>query len=131
MAPGVRVYAAEVETQAPFTAALAHGEPTTIDSSPSFVDGIGGRNVFPEMWPLAHKLLAGSVVASVTEVAAAIRLLVERNHVVAEGAGAAPVAAALNRKIEAKTIVCVVSGGNIDLDVLAAILRGEVPTKAH
>jgi threonine dehydratase len=130
-APGVRVYAAEVETQAPFTAALANRRPTTIAPSPSFVDGIGGKNVFPEMWPLARELLAGSVVASVAEVAAAVRLLAERNRVVAEGAGAAPVAAALHRPIEAKTIVCVVSGGNIDNEVLATILRGEIPVKEH
>jgi threonine dehydratase len=129
--PSVRVYAAEVETAAPFTAALAHGEPTAIASTPSFVDGIGGKNVFAEMWPLARELLTGSVVASVAEVAAAVRLLAERNRVVAEGAGAAPVAAALNRPIEAKTIVCVISGGNIDSDVLATILRGEIPIKEH
>ena len=131
MKPEVRVYAAEVETAAPFAASLAQGSPATIDSTPSFVDGIGGKGVFAEMWPLTSQLLAGSLVVSLAEVAATIRLLAERNRVVAEGAGAAPVAAALNRAIDAKTIVCVVSGGNIDLEVLATILRGEVPTKEH
>jgi threonine dehydratase len=129
--PDVRVYAAEVETSAPFTAALAQGKPTTISSTPSFVDGIGGKSVFAEIWPLAHDLLAGSLVASVAEIAAAVRLLVERNRVVAEGAGAAPLAAALNRTIDARTIVCVISGGNIDSDTLATILRGEIPIKEH
>jgi threonine dehydratase len=129
--PDVRVYAAEVETSAPFTAALARGQPTTISSTSSFVDGIGGKNVFAEMWPSARELLAGSLVASVAEVAEAVRLLLERNRVVAEGAGATPVAAALNRTVDAHTIVCVVSGGNIDLDTLATILRGEVPIKEH
>jgi len=129
--PDVRVYAAEVETSAPFAAALAHGTPTTISSTPSFVDGIGGKTVFAEIWPLANELLAGSLVASVAEVAAAVRLLVERNRVVAEGAGAAPVAAALNRTVDAKTIVCVISGGNIDSDTLATILHGEIPIKEH
>jgi threonine dehydratase len=129
--PDVRVFAAEVETAAPFSAALAEGKPMTISSSASFVDGIGGKNVFAEMWPLARELLAGSLVASVAEVAAAVRLLVERNRVVAEGAGAAPVAAAVNRSVDAKTIVCVISGGNIDSDTLATILRGEVPIKEH
>lgn len=62
--PSARVYAAEVETFAPFMAALARGQPTAIPPSPSFVDGIGGRSVFAEMWPLARELLAGSVVAS-------------------------------------------------------------------
>jgi threonine dehydratase len=129
--PDVRVYAAEVATAAPFNAALAAGQPTTISSTASFVDGIGGKNVFDEMWPMARELLAGSLVASVEQVAAAVRLLAERNRVVAEGAGAAPVAAALNRTIEAKTIVCVISGGNIDSDTLATILRGEIPIKEH
>jgi threonine dehydratase len=129
--PDVRVYAAEVATAAPFSAALAAGKPTTIPSTASFVDGIGGKNVFDEMWPMARELLAGSLVASVEQVAAAVRLLAERNRVVAEGAGAAPVAAALNRTIDAKTIVCVISGGNIDSDTLATILRGEIPIKEH
>jgi threonine dehydratase len=129
--PDIRVYAAEVDTAAPFTAALAAGEPTTIATTPSFVDGIGGKGVSAEMWPLARELLAGSVTASVAEIAAAVRLLVERNRVVAEGAGAAPVAAAVRGAVDAKTIVCIISGGNIDTSVLATILRGEVPTKEH
>jgi threonine dehydratase len=129
--PDVRVYAAEVETSAPLTAAIAQGKPTDLSSTASFVDGIGGKSVFAEMWPLARELLHGSLVASVAEIAAAIRLLIERNRVVAEGAGAAPVAAALNGTVGAQTIVCVVSGGNIDNDTLATILRGEVPTKEH
>jgi threonine dehydratase len=129
--PDVRVYAAEVATAAPLSAALAEGKPTTISSTPSFVDGIGGKGVFADMWPMARELLAGSLVVSVEEVAAAVRLLAERNRVVAEGAGAAPVAAALNRTIDAKTIVCIISGGNIDSDTLATILRGEIPIKEH
>jgi len=126
----VRVYAAEVDTAAPFAASLAARHPVTIEAEPSFVDGIGGKGVFAEMWPLTSSLLAGSLVASVAETAAAIRLLAERNRVVAEGAGGASVAAALNRSIEAKTIVCVISGGNINLDALAAILCGEIPPPA-
>ena len=129
--PAVRVYAAEVETSAPLAAALAEGRPTPISSTPSFVDGIGGKSVFAEMWPMAHELLAGSVVSSVVQIADAVRLLAERNRVVAEGAGAASVAAALQGSIDAKTIVCVISGGNIDSDVLATILRGEFPSKEH
>jgi len=125
--PGVRVYAAEVETAAPFAASLAAGHPTSVEATASFVDGIGGKGVFEEMWPLASRLLAGSLVASVDEVADAVRLLAARNRVVAEGAGAASVAAAMNRPIPARTVACVVSGGNIDLEVLAAILRGETP----
>jgi threonine dehydratase len=129
--PDVRVYAAEVETAAPLAAALAQGNPTNLSPTASFVDGIGGKSVFAEMWPLARELLNGSLVASVAQIAAAVRLLIERNRVVAEGAGAAPVAAALNRTLDAQTIVCVVSGGNIDNDTLGTILRGEIPTREH
>jgi len=78
------------------------------------------------MWPLVRKLLDGSIVVSLAEVADAVRLLLERNRVVAEGAGAASVAAAL-RAQDAGTIVCVVSGGNIDAAKLTNILQGEVP----
>ena len=122
--PGTRVYACEVSTAAPFSASLAAGSPQTIEYTPSFIDGIGGRTMLAEMWPLASKLLAGSIVVSPDEAAAALRLIVERNHVVAEGAGAVPVAAALSGKAGSGTIACVVSGGNIDPATLARILSG-------
>lgn len=126
-APNARVYACEVATAAPLAASLDAGEPLTVDYTPSFVDGIGGKSVLAEMWPLAHRLLAGSLVVSLDRVAAAVRLLAERCRVIAEGAGAASVAAALSGRAEARKIVCVVSGGNIDARKLAAILRGEIP----
>ncbi len=125
--PQARVYACEVETAAPLDASLRAGRPQPIEHRPSFADGIGGRSVLEEMWPLARTLLAGSRVVSVAEIAAAVRLLVERNRVVAEGAGAAPVAAALKGVEGARTIVCLVSGGNIDTARLVRILQGEVP----
>jgi threonine dehydratase len=78
------------------------------------------------MWPLARDLLAGSTVSTLAEVAAAIRLLVERTRVVAEGAGATPVAAALAGRGGGGRVACVVSGGNLDLRRLAGILRDEV-----
>ncbi len=123
---GVRIYACEVETAAPFAASLAAGCPREISYTPSFVDGIGGKSVLPEMWPLACSLLDGSLVVSLAEVAAAIRLLVERNRVIAEGAGAVSVAAALSGKVGSGKIVCVVSGGNIDSAKLIKILAGEL-----
>jgi len=129
--PDVRVYAAEVESAAPFSASLAAGKATSVSPTPSFVDGIGGKAVFDEMWPLARELLEGSLVVSLAEVAGAVRLLAERSRVVAEGAGATAVAAALSGSIDAKSIVCVVSGGNIDSDILATILRGDIPSKEH
>jgi threonine dehydratase len=124
--PDTRVYAAEVQTAAPFSASLAAGAPQNIQYTPSFVDGIGSGGVLVEMWPLVSQLLAGSLVVSLAEVAAAVRLLVERNRVVAEGAGATSVAAALAGKAGGGKVVCVVSGGNIDADKLAKILKGEI-----
>lgn len=125
--PEVRVYAAEVETAAPLAASLAAGSPQSVTYTPSFVDGMGGKSVLGEMWPLARALLAGSIVVSLAEVAAAVKLLVERNRVVAEGAGAAACAAALTGKAGGGKIVCIVSGGNIDSAKLACILGGGIP----
>ena len=122
LAPRAKVYACEVATAAPLAAALAAGEPVVIDRTPSFIDGIGGRGVLPEMWPFVSTLLAGSLVTTVDEVAAAVRLLAQRARVVAEGAGAASVAAAVAGKGGTGRVVCVVSGGNIDVDVLSALL---------
>jgi threonine dehydratase len=125
--PAARVYASELEGRAPFAASLAAGHATTIDYTASFVDGIGGKSVLDEIWPLAKDVLAGSLTATLRQVADAVRLLVERARVVAEGAGAAPVAAALAHDIGARKIVCVISGGNIDTKKLATILGGDIP----
>ena len=125
--PGTRLYACEVETAAPLAAALAAGAPRPIEYLKSFVDGIGGPFVLEEMWPLARRLLDGSLVVRLAEVAAAIRTLAERNRVVAEGAGATPVAATLAGHAGGGKIVCVVSGGNIDAAKLATILGGGIP----
>lgn len=126
--PSARIFACEVDTAAPFSAALAAGRPVPIEHRQSFVDGIGAGSVLPEMWPLASRVLAGSLVVTLPEVAAAIALLAGRARVIAEGAGAAAVAAALRPGRDLRgPIACVVSGGNIDPEKLAAILRGEVP----
>lgn len=122
--PAVKTYACEVATAAPLAASLAAGKPVAVEYTPSFVDGIGAKGLLPEMWPLATSLLSGSLVVSLAEVTAAVRLLVERARVVAEGAGAVPVAAALSGRVGPGKVVCVVSGGNIDADRLAAILAG-------
>jgi threonine dehydratase len=124
--PDVKVYACEVETSAAFAAALAAGKPTKIDYKASFVDGIGSSAVLEEMWPLARRLLDGSLVSTLTEVAEAIRTLAERQRVIAEGAGAAPVAAALAGKAPGRKIACVVSGGNIDFEKLMKIFGKEL-----
>ena len=125
--PDIRIYAVEPETAAPLAASFAAGKAMEIKRVPSFVDGIGGRSVLPEIWSLVGKLLNGSIVCSLKEIASAVRLLVERNRIVAEGAGGASVAAALTGKAGPGKTVCVVSGGNIDTTKLTKILSGQVP----
>ena len=127
LAPNARVFGCEVETATPLTAALAAGAPARVERSPSFVDGIGGMGVLAEMWPLVSTLLDGALVSSVSDIADAVRLLAERARVVAEGAGAAALAAARRHGVSGK-VVCVVSGGNIDRATLSTILDGRVPT---
>ena len=121
--PDTRIYAVEVETAAPLAASLAAGRPVEVEYQPSFVDGIGGKGVLPNMWELARGLLDGSLLVSLDEVRDAIRLLAERQRVIAEGAGAAAVAAALAGRAGGGKVVCVVSGGNIDRQALAGILQ--------
>ncbi len=122
--PSCRVLAVEVETGAPLSASLAAGRPATVDYTPSFVDGIGSKTVFASMLERAQRLLGGSVVVSLDEVAAAVRLLATRVHVVAEGAGAAALAAALSGRAGTGRMACIVSGGSIDAGTLAKILTG-------
>ena len=124
--PPCRIYAAEVATAAPLAASLAAGAPTECDYQPSWVDGIGARAVFPQMFERARDLIDGSLVADLDSVAEALRLLITRNHIVAEGAGACPVACALAGKAGPGKIVCIVSGGNIDPSKLAQILSNEI-----
>jgi len=108
-------------------AALAAGEPTEVDYRPSFVDGAGSRSVLASMWPRVSALVDGAFTATLEETAAAVRLLAERTRVVAEGAGALAPAAALAGKAGGGRVVCVVSGGNIDVSVLVPILEGRTP----
>ena len=98
-----------------------------INYQASFVDGIGAGGLLEEMWPLTRRILAGSRVVSVEETAAALRLLLERNRILAEGAGAAALAAALKGGARDGKTVCVISGGNIDSSKVVQILQGQVP----
>ncbi len=114
--PGAKVYGAEPETAAPLARSFAAGSAQDFPGwTASFVDGCGGKSVFPRMWALAHHVLAGSIVTTLEETRHAMKLVAERNHVIAEGAGACAVAAALTGKCGSGKVVAVVSGGNIDL----------------
>jgi threonine dehydratase len=127
MSPDTGVHAVEPETGAPLRESFAAGEAQTVDYQASFVDGSGSPALLPKMWKLARGVLDGATAVSLDETAAAIRQLVERNRVVAEGAGALALAAALAEKGGSGNVVCVVSGGNIDPAKLAAILNGRTP----
>ncbi len=128
--PACRIFTAEVATAAPFAASLAAGAPTEIDYQPSWVDGIGAKAVFPQMFERARTLVDGALVADLDSTAAALRLLVTHNHIVAEGAGACPVACALTHGGTGK-IACIISGGNIDVSKLTYVLSERVATEGH
>jgi threonine dehydratase len=125
--PDTKIYACEVSTAAPVAPSFAAGSPQEVEYTASFVDGMGGPRVLPDMWPLVSRLLDGSLVVELEEIAAAIRILAERNRIIAEGAGASPVAAALAGKAGTGKVVCVISGGNLDTAKLITILQGGMP----
>jgi threonine dehydratase len=122
VAPNARVFGCEVETATPLQSALEAKQPVIVERTPSFVDGIGGRGVLDEVWPLVSSLIDGALVSSLAETRNAVRLLADRARIVVEGAGAASVAPALAERAGRGKIACVVSGGNLDLSVLAEIL---------
>ena len=124
--PECKIFAAEVATAAPLAASLNAGAPVEVDYQPSWVDGIGAKAVFPQMFERARQLIDGSLVANLNSVAEALRLLITHNRVVAEGASACPVACALSGKAGSGKIVCIVSGGNIDFSKLSRILNNEL-----
>jgi threonine dehydratase len=117
--PDATIYAAEPETAAPLATSFARGEASTFEAwQPSFVDGAGGRSVLPGMWPLLREWVSDSLVVSLDDAARAMKLVADRVHVIAEGAAACAVAAALTPEFARhghRKVIAVVSGGNIDL----------------
>jgi threonine dehydratase len=122
--PETKIYAAEPATGAALSAALAAGEPTDVEYQPSFVDGAGSRRVLDSMWPRVAPLVDGAFAIPIVDAAAAVRTLAERVRVIAEGAGALALAAALAGRAGPGKVVCIVSGGNINLAKLAEIVLG-------
>jgi len=113
--PDVKVWGAEPETAAPAALSFARGSPQQFERIPSFVDGAGGQSVFPRMWERMKPVVDGVFVVTLEETKHAMRLMAEKTRVIAEGAGALSVAAALTGKAGQGPIVAIVSGGNIDL----------------
>ncbi|MBA2642509.1 MAG: pyridoxal-phosphate dependent enzyme [Actinobacteria bacterium] len=128
VSPVTKIYVCEPDTGAPVTAAIANGgEARPVEFTPSFVDGAGSGSLLPDMWERARPLIAGSFAISLEDTTAAMRVLLQRARIVAEGAAALPVAAALSGAAGSGRVVCIVSGGNIDSARLAQILAGNVP----
>jgi threonine dehydratase len=120
--PETRVYAAEPVTASPLSASFAAGRPVTFEGwTSSFVDGAGGKSVLATMWPLLSRL-TGAIVVSLEDVAAAMRLTAERARVVAEGAAACAIAAAISGRAGHGNVVAVASGGNIDAAKFASLI---------
>jgi threonine dehydratase len=127
MKPAVKIYAAEPETAAPLHLSFLKGSAQRFPGwKPSWVDGCGGQTVLPGMWPLARRLLAGSIVMSLEESRRAMSIVAARNHIVCEGAAACAVAAGLSGKAGSGKIVCIVSGGNIDLSKFSELVAAPV-----
>ncbi len=128
VSPNTKIYVCEPETGAPVAAAIANdGVPTPVEFAPSFVDGAGSGSLLTDMWELARPLVSDAFPISLEAVAATVKLLAERGRIVAEGAAALPVAAALAGAVGNGRVVCIVSGGNIDPRRLAEILAGRIP----
>ncbi len=124
--PQTKIFTAEPATGAALVAALSSGSPVDVEYQPSFVDGSGSRRVLDTMWGPVSELVDAAFAVPIEEVAAAVRLLAERVHVIAEGAGALALAAALSGRAGDGKVVCIVSGGNIDFAKLAEILAAPV-----
>src|SRR5215210_6308225 len=121
--PEIKVWGAEPETAAPATRSFAQGSPQVFEEwETSFVDGAGGRSVFPRMWERMRPVVDGSFSVTLEETRRAMRLMAEKARVISEGAGALPLALALTGKVGQGPIVCIVSGGNLDLKKFAELI---------
>ena len=121
--PVVRVIGAEPETASPYAFSLAQGGPSKFpDWEASFVDGAGGQSVTQRMWDRMQAVVDGSIVVTLDQVREAMRLMAEKARIVSEGAGALALAAALTGEAGEGPIVCVVSGGNIDLAKFSSLI---------
>jgi threonine dehydratase len=125
--PEVKIIACELASAHPLRSAFDAGVPTPTAHDAGFVSGAGYGSVLPEMWPLLRAMIDDVVTVPLAQVAQTIKLLAENNRIMAEGAGALSVAAALAAQYSASNVCAVVSGGTIDSDMFSAILRGQMP----
>lgn len=121
--PAIKVWGAEPETAAPAALSFEKRSPQVFTEwKASFVDGAGGKSVFPRMWDRMKPLVDGVIVVSLDETRQAMRIMAEKARVIAEGAGALGLAAALTGKAGRGPIVAIVSGGNIDLEKFSELI---------
>ncbi|XP_066921929.1 L-threonine ammonia-lyase-like [Clytia hemisphaerica] len=126
--PNVKCYACEVDVAAPLYISLRKGVPSKVDEwQRTYIDGMNGKEMFPCMWKMATNLVQDSILVNTDQISSALRLMLNKNKILAEGAGAATVAAAMSEKVPEGKIVCVISGGNIDQKTLMTILNGQTP----
>jgi len=126
LAPQVKIYGAEPDTAAPGALSFEKGSPQVFEKwQASFVDGAGGKSIFPRMWERIHNIVDGSIVVTLDDVRRAMKLVADKTRVIAEGAGALAVAAAMSGKAGDGPIVAVISGGNIDLKKFAELITAE------
>jgi threonine dehydratase len=124
LAPGISIWGAEPETAAPAALSFERGSPQVFPGwKASFVDGAGGNSVFPRMWERMRPLVQGSLVVSLEQTRQAMRLMAEKARVIAEGAGALGLAAALSGRAGRGPIVAIVSGGNVDLTTYCSLVE--------
>jgi threonine dehydratase len=121
--PDAKVLGAEPETAAPYALSLREGGARKFaDWQASFVDGAGGQSVTERMWQRMRPVTDGAITVTLDQTREAMRLIAEKSRTIAEGAGALALAAALSGEALDGPIVCVVSGGNIDLDKFAELV---------
>jgi threonine dehydratase len=123
--PDAKVLGAEPETAAPYALSLREGGPRKFpDWEASFVDGAGGKSVTERMWQRMRPVTDAAITVTLEQTRDAMRLIAEKSRTIAEGAGALALAAALTGEAGEGPIVCVVSGGNIDLGKFAELVTG-------
>jgi len=131
LAPDVRILGAEPETAAPGALSFEKGSPQKFEAwQATFVDGAGGKSIFPRMWERMQGIVDGSIVVTLDEVKRAMRVVAEKMRVICEGAGALSVAAALSGRAGDGPIVAVVSGGNIDLKKFSELINASTADRA-
>jgi threonine dehydratase len=123
LAPAVKIVACELESAQPLASAFRAGKPVEVAHDPGFVSGVGYGTVLAEMWPLIQRSIDDVITVSLADVARAIRDLAMDAHVVAEGAGAIAAAAARTDRYAGRNVCAVISGGNLDAQLLARILE--------